>query len=106
MMINNVNNHMPMIDVSHPFSSEEQDSNSQPPSVINNINHDITHPLLGMGSEYRSNSVSGGRPSVVNKTSINSMGIRYYFTDLISIFHIFFLSLFIFFLHFSNSFTG
>ena len=31
------------------------------------------HPLLG--SEFRSNSVSGGRPSVINKTSINSMGL-------------------------------
>lgn len=33
----------------------------------------LRHPLLG--SEFRSNSVSGGRPSVINKTSINSMGL-------------------------------
>ena len=33
-------------------------------------------PLLGIGSEFRSNSVSGGRPSaMMNKTSVNSMGI-------------------------------
>ena len=33
-------------------------------------------PLLGIGSEFRSNSVSGGRPSAfMNKTSVNSMGI-------------------------------
>ena len=28
--------------LAHPFSSEEQDSHSQPPSVINTINHDVT----------------------------------------------------------------
>merc|ERR1719225_2178441 len=69
-MINNVSNHMPMLDVTHPFipGSEEQDSSSQPPSVINNINSDLSHhPLLG---EFRSNSMSGGRPSVVSKTNI------------------------------------
>jgi len=77
MMINNVTNHMPMLDVTHPFipGSEEQDSSSQPPSVINNINSDLSHhPLLG---EFRSNSMSGGRPSVVSKTNIgpsNSFG--------------------------------
>ena len=31
-----------MMDVAPPFSSEEQDSNSQPPSVINTMNNDIT----------------------------------------------------------------
>jgi len=77
MMINNLNNvgatHMPMLGVSNHYNIEDQDSSSQPPSVINNINHDITSPLLG--PEFRSNSVSSSaRPVLNTKNSIISMG--------------------------------
>jgi len=67
MMLNNVNNHIAMMDVSSPFV-EEHDSSSQPASIIHNpLTHSITSPLLP--SEYRSNSMSGVRN---NKTSLMS----------------------------------
>ena len=38
--MNNVTNHMPMIDVSNTYGEEHE--LSQPSSVINNINHDLS----------------------------------------------------------------
>jgi len=68
MMMNNVTNHMPMIDVSNTYGEEHE--LSQPPSVINNINHDLslTAPLLD--SVYRSNSITG---SVIRRNSMKSI---------------------------------